>query len=690
VAAATGANGYLPLSAEDTQHLLHGLTLRLYAALTAEESATTHAYDVGVALIDAHLTDPSLLDRTLRLLGTDFLRHFPVPDPDAAARVARIQGELAAGYVAALRQRTLAEQERLSMAVLDARKQIEQALRASEKRFRAVFTGAAIGIGIGSIDGRILEVNQAFCDMFGYTAEELCRINVDELVMHPEDIPGMWELYSDLLNGLRDHVRVQKRYFHKDGRVIRTDLAVSLIRDEAGQPEFTVAMVADMSDRHALAERLREQTERDPVTGLPNRAAFFRRLTGVLAAAGPDTRVGLCLLDLDGFRLVNDNLGPDAGDRLLVVVAERLAKCVDRWGHLVARMGGDEFAILVEDPARTSDVVAVAEAALAALAEPVPLAGVPVTACAGVVDRPAAQGTAADLVQVADATLHRAKAGGRGRWALFDRGRYERERAWHARAVALPGALERGELVVEYQPMIRLADRRPAGAEALVRWHHPEEGTLPPEEFVGLAARTGLLGPLTRWLLTEAGTQAARWHREYPDARLVVSVNLVAGQLADESTVDDVARVLAETALPPELLQLELPESAVRDAGERALPVLRRLAGLGVRLAVDGFGTGYAGLVYLRDLPIHAVKLAGPFLAELREGPPVDREARVLDALVRLGQALGVTVTAEAVATDHQEAVLRILGCDAAQGLYYAQPGPAERIGELLAGGDSA
>jgi diguanylate cyclase (GGDEF)-like protein/PAS domain S-box-containing protein len=688
-AAAAGANGYLPLSPEDTQRLLYGLTLRLHAALTADGPPTTPAYDVGVALVDAHLTDPSLLDRTLSLLGTDFLHHFPAPGPDAAERLAGIQGGLAAGYVAALRQRTLAEQERLSMAVLDARKQIEQALRASEKRFRAVFAGAAIGIGIGSIDGRILEVNQAFCDMFGYTAEELLQINVDDLVMHPEDISGMWELYSDLLGGLRDHVRVEKRYFRKDGTVMRTDLAVSLIRDEAGQPQFTVAMVADMSETYALADRLRHQAEHDPVTGLPNRTLFFERLTGVLTAAGPDTRVGLCLLDLDGFKMVNDSLGHGVGDELLVIVAERLAKCADRWGHLVARMGGDEFVILVEDPAQTADVVAVAEAALAALAEPVQLAGIPlvVTASVGVLDEPAAPSTAAELVKAADVTLYWAKSDGRARWALFDPVRHEREQARYALASAMPAALARGEFVVEYQPMVRLTDGRLTGVEALVRWRHPELGTLLPKGFVDLAEETGLIVPLGRWVLTEACTQAALWNRRYPDARLMLSVNLAARQASDESIVDDVARILEQTGLPPELLQLELTESAVMDAGDRPLPSLRRLAAMGVRIAIDDFGTGYSNLAYLRTLPIQNLKLAGPFLAGLREGPPADRDARILDALVRLAHALGLTVTAEAVETDHQAAVLRILGCDSAQGWYYAPAAPADRLLEMLADG---
>jgi EAL domain-containing protein (putative c-di-GMP-specific phosphodiesterase class I) len=249
----------------------------------------------------------------------------------------------------------------------------------------------------------------------------------------------------------------------------------------------------------------------------------------------------------------------------------------------------------------------------------------------------------------------------------------------------MPAALARGEFVVEYQPMVRVDDGRVVGVEALVRWRHPELGMLLPSRFVDLAEETGLIVPLGRWVLSEACTQAARWHRAYPDARLVLSVNLAARQAADEAIVADVARVLADTGLPPDLLQLELTESAVMDAGDRPLPSLRRLAELGIGIAIDDFGTGYSNLAYLRTLPIQTVKLAGPFLAGLRDAPPVDRDARILDALVRLAHALGLTVTAEAVETRHQAALLRILGCDNAQGWYYAAAAPADRLLEVLA-----
>src|SRR6266516_1572296 len=249
----------------------------------------------------------------------------------------------------------------------------------------------------------------------------------------------------------------------------------------------------------------------------------------------------------------------------------------------------------------------------------------------------------------------------------------------------MPGALTRGEFVVEYQPMVRLTDGRLAGVEALVRWDHPGLGRLPPDQFVGLAEETGLIVELGRWVLTEAATRAAAWNRKFPEARLVLSVNLAARQASDESIVDDVARVLRETGLPPELLQLELTESAVMSSGSTPLPSLRELAGLGIQIAIDDFGTGYSNLAYLRTLPIQGLQLAGPFVAGLRDQMPGELDERILDALVRLAHALGLTVTAEAVETGHQASVLQGLGCDHAQGWYYAAAAPADRVVELLA-----
>jgi EAL domain-containing protein (putative c-di-GMP-specific phosphodiesterase class I) len=267
---------------------------------------------------------------------------------------------------------------------------------------------------------------------------------------------------------------------------------------------------------------------------------------------------------------------------------------------------------------------------------------------------------------------------------VFDPARHEREQARYALAAAMPGALERGEFTVEYQPIVRLAGGTLYGVEALVRWRHPDLGTLLPRGFIGLAEETGLIVPLGRWVLRETCREAGRWYHEFPEAELLASVNLAAAQVRDEVIVAEVSRALAESGLPARLLQLELTESAAMDPAGTPLPALRRLADLGVRIAIDDFGTGYSNLAYLRTLPIQSLKLAGQFIAGLSPAAADPVDERIVDALVRLAHALGLTVTAEAVETSGQAAVLRRLDCDTAQGRWYAGALSASDVTTLL------
>ncbi|WP_428961432.1 putative bifunctional diguanylate cyclase/phosphodiesterase [Micromonospora fluostatini] len=678
--------GFVPLSAAETERLLLGHTVRLAGALVAADFSAEPAEEVGQALVAAHLTEPGTLDWSVHALGDRFCAQV-VPDraglPETADRIAALQGALAAGFARALRNRTLSQQERIARSAWQARDQVERALRDSEARFRAVFVGAAIGIGIADVHGQIVDVNQAFADMLGYTIEELRQINVAELT-HPDDAAGMWELYQELIEGHRDTARVEKRYFRKDGSAVWTDLAVSLIRHDDGRPRFTVAMIEDITERYELQQRLRFQALHDPLTGLPNRSLFFERLGELFHTAGPDRRVGVCFLDLDGFKAVNDSLGHDHGDRLLVVIAQRLAECVDGLGHLVARMGGDEFVILVDGGAGLDDVVAVAEKALAAVAAPAEVGDqqLSVSASVGIVDCPVGETTASELMKAADTTLYWAKGEGRGRWAVYDPERSARDLARSALTAGLPAALNRGEFVVHYQPIVSLLDGAMIAVEALVRWAHPERGLIGPDRFIGLAEETGLIVRLGEWVLGQACRDAEGWRREFPSARLVVSVNLAARQADDPAIVDTVAEVLERTGLPADLLQLELTESAVMGSAGEPLHSLHRLAALGVRLAIDDFGTGYSNLAYLRRLPIQVLKLAGPFVEGIRADDPATghRDERIVDALVRLAHALELGVTAEAVETPEQVERLRALRCDTGQGRWFGAPVPAEEI----------
>ncbi|MFY1695097.1 putative bifunctional diguanylate cyclase/phosphodiesterase [Solwaraspora sp. WMMA2101] len=686
-AAAAGQLGYLPLSSAETVDILLGHTLRLAAAVTAATFSDEPGRDVGRALVDDHLTEPAVLDWTVSALGRDFLPlvlpHLADPAP-ARQRVSQLQGTLAGGYARALRNRVFAQQSSIRRAAWSARDAAEQALRDSEARFRAVFTGAAIGIGIADLTGRIIDVNQAFADMLGYPVAQLREVNVGQL-FHPDDAPGMYQHYLELIEGKHDSVRVEKRYYRKDGRPIWTDLAVSLVRHDDGRPRFTVAMVEDISDRYEMQRRLRFQAEHDPLTELPNRVRFFDELAAALA--DDQQQVGVCFLDIDGFKSINDGLGHGVGDRVLTVVAQRLVASVADAGHLAARMGGDEFVILVYRCAGTTELVGVAQSVLTALAAPIHVDGhqLTVTASAAVVESAQAGRDPTDVMKAADTTLQWAKAAGRGRWAAFDPVRGAQDVTRSALAAALPAALDRGEFVVEYQPIVRLADGTTTAVEALVRWEHPQLGRLGPDRFVTLAEETGLIVRLGRWVLERSCRQASRWHAAYPHVPVVVSVNIAARQVSDPQLVAEVAGVLTRTGLPPHLLQLELTESAVMATGGEPLRALRRLADLGVRLAIDDFGTGYSNLAYLRRMPIHVLKLAGGFVEGMRaDGPQGDRDERIVDALVRLAHALDLTVTAEAVETAKQARRLAALGCDQAQGWHFGRPVPADQITAAL------
>lgn len=738
--------GFVPVSSAETERVLLVHTLRLARALLAHPFSTEPAYGVGRALVEAHLTEPGVVDWSVRALGEYFVttvmpggsagaparrpatarlprqlaggggglvelagameplagcaeRGDEAESPALRARLAGLQGALAAGYATALRERTFSQQERIARSAWQARDAVEQALRDSEARFRAVFTGAAIGIGIADTDGQIIDVNQAFAGLLGYTAAEMRRINVASL-FHADDAAGMWELYQEILAGKLDSVRVEKRYHRKDGSVVWTDLAVSLIRYDDGRPRFTVAMVEDITERYELQQRLRFQALHDPLTGLPNRTLFFDRLAEVIGNGRPTDRLGICFLDLDGFKAINDTLGHHLGDQLLVMIARRLADCVAGKGHLVARMGGDEFVILVGGDTGREEVISVAEAALAAVAEPVQIGDqqLAVSASVGIVDGPIPEVDAAELMKAADSTLYWAKAEGRGRWALYDPVREARDRTRATLAARLPEALERGEFAVDYQPIVALDDGTMLAVEALVRWHHPRLGLLGPDEFIGLAEETGLINRLGRWVLERACLDAAGWRRAHPHSPVVVSVNLAARQASDPGIVAAVAEVLDRSGLPARLLQLELTESAVMATTGEPVRSLRRLADLGVRLAIDDFGTGYSNLAYLRRLPIHALKLAGPFIEGLREGlrsaPELGErtremavDERIVDALVRLAHALGLSVTAEAVETRAQADLLRELGCDSGQGRFFGPPMPEAGISARLCDG---
>ncbi|MGH3867365.1 MAG: putative bifunctional diguanylate cyclase/phosphodiesterase [Pseudonocardiaceae bacterium] len=677
---------YLPIGRRVLATRLLELTQQLVEAVLAVEFDPSVGRQVGTGMVGAHFTGTETLRETLALIaeGLPGLLGSAPPGVHIAGRVAQLIASMAAGYAGALRERSLDEQDAIYRAGLRARRQAEQALGDSEAKFRAMFTEAAIGIGIGDLEANVTDANPALLKMFGYTFEEFTQINVVRSMIHPEDAPSMWETYGQLNRGERDHFRMEKRYYRSDGSEIWTDLTVSLVRDESGAPAYSVALLEDISERHRLKDKLEYQAYHDPLTTLANRQMVTERLGQIFAGPVSPRRIGLCCLDLDGFKVVNDSLGHHIGDELLKTVASRLAHCCDA-GQLVARMGGDEFVIIIEDTAGEADVAALADKILTAMKEPIRAGDheLNITTSIGVVERPVADTNPEDLLQAADITMYRAKADGKARYAMYDQNRNDDEVARFTLSATMLPAVERGEFFLQYQPLASLADRSLRGVEALVRWRHPTFGVLSPERFIDLATESGAIVQLGRWVLTRACQQARAWQDAFGDAAPFVSVNIAPRQLHEPALVTDVARILLDNGLDPSSLQLELTEQALMGDESGPLTVLTKLHGLGVRIALDDFGTGYWNLPHLRRLPLHELKLAGSFAAGL-QSPTHLVDQRIVAALVDLAHALDLTVTAEGIETPAQYERFRAAECDTGQGSLFAPPGAAEQIDALL------
>jgi len=424
----------------------------------------------------------------------------------------------------------------------------------------------------------------------------------------------------------------------------------------------------------------------DPLTELPSRVMLLEQLTDALALAqsrATPRRVGLVLIDLDHFKIVNDSLGIPAGDELFAVVAQRVERVL-RAGDTVARLGGDELAIVCNDARGERDAVSVAERVRSVLTEPVMLDSgeVFMTGSIGVALSNGPDDTPERLLRDANIAVFSAKQQGRGQIEVF----HESMREVAIERLELEGALRRalvhGEFRVHYQPVIRFDCSEVIGFEALVRWEHPERGLLVPDDFLAVAEETGLIVPIGAWVLREACDQAAHWAAESNyDIPLVVSVNVSARQLADDQLVATVRAALTDSGLEPDLLMLEITETTLMADRDHAIGVLREITDLGVRIGIDDFGTGQSSLAYLRALPVHSLKIDGTFV----DGLGRDAEgAAIISAVVHLGHALGLSVTAEGVETTGQLEELRALGCDLGQGFYFAYPQPGPIVHALV------
>jgi diguanylate cyclase (GGDEF)-like protein/PAS domain S-box-containing protein len=566
-----------------------------------------------------------------------------------------------------------------------ARKRAEETLRESEERFALAMQGANDGLWDWNLVTNEMYYSSRWKAMLGYAEDDIThtpREWFDRIV--PEDQERVHTAISSHLAGHTDHFECEYRMVHRDTSrrwVLSRGLAV-FNRD--GEATRIAGSLTDITVRKVA----------DPITGLPNRVLFLDRLGRAIGRnkRRPDGLFAVLLLDLDRFKTINDSLGYAAGDRLLVGVARRLEDSlraedlVVRYGESqsLARLGGDEFAILLEDLKRASDATRVAKRLQETMQQSFGIDGheIYATVSIGIALSSTGYECPDDMVRDAEIAMRRAKAHGKDCHEIFDS-------QMHARAMLrlrvetdLHQALEKQEFTLHYQPIVRLETGRVHGFEALIRWQKPDQGFVPPAQFIPIAEETGLIIPIGGWVLNEACRQMRQWQEQFPDYRpLWISVNLSGKEFLQPNLVKRIDQVLQDTGLPAECLKLEITESVIMDNASEATTMLEQLRALGAQISIDDFGTGYCSLSYLHTFPLDVLKVDQSFVSRMSDAPT---NAEIVRTIVVLAHNLGLEVVAEGVETAEDAERLTALGCEYAQGYYYSRPLTVEQATEIL------
>lgn len=581
-----------------------------------------------------------------------------------------VLGLVFAKYLAAVRKSALREQ---------------MALRDSEQRFRMLEAHSADIVAIVDRRGDVSYLSPSG-EREWFAAGE--SSNVPNLISlaHPSDCRQIASTLQEVISrAAGDTVHQEARFYHRD-RTLHFYEAIfnnlSTVPNVAG----IVVTCHNIDERMAFTKELTHRAFHDPLTGLPNRALFLDRLDHALSkSAESHLMVAVLFIDIDHFKLINDSLGHQSGDALLVHVAERLKSSI-RGGDTVARLGGDEFTILLDDIRSPEAVEAIAQQIGADMRHPVQFGdrSVSVTASIGLVtSRQCREQTSISMLRQADAAMYRAKMTGKGRFSVYDESMKEDALDRLDLEADLRFAIARGQIRVVYQPIIDLKSGDVVEAEALVRWMHPERGLMSPDQFIPLAEDAGLIVELGTWVLRQACAQAAVWRstaRE-GDSPVGVSVNISAHQLMDDALLRNVRNALNDAGLPPHLLKLEITESVMMHDLAITTDRLNKLRTLGVKLAVDDFGTGYSSMSYLCNFPVDTLKIDRAFVARLCNNP---EDQAIIEAIIALARSLRLQVTSEGIETREQMELLTRLGSDYGQGYFFARPAPDITLSRAL------
>ena len=568
-------------------------------------------------------------------------------------------------------------------AAFNERKLAQHEAVAADTRFYSLVEQSLVGIYFFQ-DGRLVYVNPTFAAIFGYTPQEIGGMSnpIETLVAEPDRSRVTQYILEQSGKG-GGNVRFSFHGMHKDGRCVDVDVHSREV--EYRHRTAVIGVALDVTEQKASQERLNYLAYYDVLTKLPNRTLFMDRLHLAIAGAGRHgTMMALLFLDLDHFKGINDTLGHAIGDRLLQETAVRLQSCV-RQTDTVARLGGDEFAIIQTDLLSVDGAQMLAQKIVESIAQPFMLDGheVYTSTSIGVTIYPLEQASPEQLLKNADMAMYAAKAQGRNNFQFYSPAMNTEAHKHRDLQIGLRQALERSELKLHYQPKINLRSGEIVGAEALLRWGHPQLGFIPPLEFIPIAEESGLIVPVGEWVLKQACRDIKAWQLAGLPG-LCVSVNLSAVQFKRQNLVEAVIQALRESDLEPRYLELEITESLLMQTGAATVDVLDSLRQLGIRISIDDFGTGYSSLNYLKHLPVDILKIDRSFIIDI---PADASDVAITKAIISLSHHLELKVIAEGVETQEQARFLNENGCDEGQGIYFSKPLPADRFEALLSEG---